>query len=106
MATNVPLALLVTGGAGLLVWAGITDPPGGLAAQVSNALRGLPVAKRDTTNASASAAAGIVQAAAWIAGPGAAAPTTANASAVGVASGSVGAAALAFARAQIGETYV
>lgn len=42
---NVPLALIIIGAGGLLVWAGIVDPPGGASSILGAMLRGEPIPK-------------------------------------------------------------
>lgn len=81
---NLPLALLILGGSSLAVWAGLTDPEGGLGAAIGRVLRG-DKAGSTNVNPSGSPAWGIVglmQDLAGVVGTG-----TAGGSAAGVNAG-------------------
>lgn len=65
MATNAPLAILVTGLSGLLAWSGIANPAGGLPGAVSRALtgKGPAAGARPATATAAAQAAAVLTAA-------------------------------------------
>lgn len=51
---NLVLALLVLGGAGVAIWAGITDPDGGVREGIRRAMAGQPITKRTGATGGAS----------------------------------------------------
>lgn len=49
---NVPFALLTLAGGSVLIWAGVTDPPGGFLAAAGSVLRGQPVQRKAASTSS------------------------------------------------------
>lgn len=92
---NLPVTLGLLGAGGLLVWAGIAKPEGGLWAEVGRVLDGAPT----KLAAGPSPAQGAALAAAFLTGP-TAGPSAGAGSAAGKAAALIG-----FARSQLGEPY-